>query len=123
MKQSVVPALRISDEATARAFYVDRLGFRVEWEHRFQPNLPIFMQVARDGMMIFLTQHRDDCPPGALVHLYVDDVDAWYAELQARGVPIHSPPSEEIDGLRDMLVLDPDGNKLRFCTLLADLRR
>jgi catechol 2,3-dioxygenase-like lactoylglutathione lyase family enzyme len=121
--QQVVPALRITDEAVSRAFYVDRLGFQVEWEHRFQPDFPVFLRITRDGMTVFLTQHRDDCPPGALVHFYVADVDAWYTEFLSRGVAIHSPPSEDIPGLRDMLVVDPDGNKLRFCTLLSDTSR
>ena len=121
--QQVIPALRISDDAVSRAFYVDRLGFQIEWEHRFQPDFPVFLKVARNGMTVFLTQHRDDCPSGALVHFYVADVDAWYAEFLARGVAIQTPPSEDIEGLRDMLILDPDGNKLRFCTLLPDRRR
>ena len=29
------PILRIFDEAKAREFYVDFLGFKVDWEHRF----------------------------------------------------------------------------------------
>jgi catechol 2,3-dioxygenase-like lactoylglutathione lyase family enzyme len=32
-----IPILRIFDEAKARAFYVDWLGFKVDWEHRFEP--------------------------------------------------------------------------------------
>ena len=32
-----VPVLRSFDEAKAREFYVDFLGFTVEWEHRFEP--------------------------------------------------------------------------------------
>ncbi|WP_369374059.1 glyoxalase superfamily protein [Promicromonospora sp. Populi] len=32
--------LRIQDETYAREFYVDYLGFSVEWEHRFEPGLP-----------------------------------------------------------------------------------
>jgi catechol 2,3-dioxygenase-like lactoylglutathione lyase family enzyme len=31
------PILRIFDEAKAREFYVDFLGFKVDWEHRFEP--------------------------------------------------------------------------------------
>ena len=33
----ITPILRIFDEAKAREFYVDFLGFKVDWEHRFEP--------------------------------------------------------------------------------------
>lgn len=43
-----VPLLRIFDVAKAREFYVDFPGFRVDWEHRFEPRAPLYMQVSRD---------------------------------------------------------------------------
>jgi catechol 2,3-dioxygenase-like lactoylglutathione lyase family enzyme len=39
---STTPILRIFDGAKAREFYVGFLGFTVDWEHRFEPGLPIF---------------------------------------------------------------------------------
>jgi len=39
--------LRSFDEAKAREFYVDFLGFTVDWEHRFEPGMPLYMQVSR----------------------------------------------------------------------------
>ena len=36
-----IPILRLFDEAVARAFYIDFLGFAVDWEHRFKPGLPL----------------------------------------------------------------------------------
>jgi catechol 2,3-dioxygenase-like lactoylglutathione lyase family enzyme len=121
--QQVVPALRITDYRRSKTFYVDGLGFAVEWEHRFEPHLPVFAQVTREGMTIFLTAHTGDCPVGGLVHFYVPDVDACCAEFESRGVAIPHPPSEDIPGLRDMTILDPDGNKLRFCQRLEDWQR
>jgi catechol 2,3-dioxygenase-like lactoylglutathione lyase family enzyme len=118
MQQQVIPALRITDYARSKTFYVDGLGFQIVWEHRYEPHFPVFMEIRRDGLTIYLTQHRDDCQLGGLVHFFVPDVDAWHAELKHRGVPIQSPPSETIEGLRDMTVVDPDGNKLRICTRL-----
>ena len=116
--QQVVPALRITDCARSRAFYVDGLGFHVEWEHRFGRHLPAFMQVSRDGLSLYLTEHAGDRQVGGLVHLYVPDVDAWYAECLRTGAPVTEAPSERLEGLRDMTVADPDGNQLRICTRL-----
>ena len=61
--------------------------------------------------------------PGGLVLFYVPDVDAWYEEFKSRSVSVHEPPNESLQGLRDMTVIDPDGNKLRFCTRLKEWRR
>ena len=33
---SSIPVLRMSEEAAAKAFYVNFLGFEIEWEHRFE---------------------------------------------------------------------------------------
>ena len=41
-----VPILRIFDVAKAKEFYLDYLGFRADWEHRFEPGLPLYMQVS-----------------------------------------------------------------------------
>lgn len=122
-RQRVMPTLRIADYAISKAFYVDGLGFRIDWEHRFEPHFPVFMQVSRDGLAFFLTAHTGDCPAGGLVHLYVPNVDSWFAEFQGRGVPVNEPPNESLQGLRSMTVVDPDGNKLHICTRLKEWRR
>jgi catechol 2,3-dioxygenase-like lactoylglutathione lyase family enzyme len=114
--QRVIPTLRITDEARSRAFYVDQLGFRVDWEHRFEPHLPVLLQVSRDGMTLYLSQHAMDCAVGGLVHLFVDRVDDWHAELGGKGVAVELPPTDQPWGLREMHVVDPDGNRLRICT-------
>lgn len=41
MSHKVIPILRIFDEAKAREFYIDWLGFSVDWEHRFNSNTPL----------------------------------------------------------------------------------
>ena len=48
-------------------------GWQVEWEHRFTPQLPVFLCSKRDEMEILLTEHTGDCPVGGLVHLDVPD--------------------------------------------------
>jgi catechol 2,3-dioxygenase-like lactoylglutathione lyase family enzyme len=122
-KQRVMPTLRITDYATSKKFYSEGLGFQVDWEHRFKPGFPVFMQVSRDGLAFFLTEHTGDCPVGGLIHLYVPDVDAWFSELRQNRVPVKEPPNGSLQGLRSMTVVDPDGNKLHICTRLPEWRR
>jgi hypothetical protein len=42
-----VPIFRIFSLEKAREFHLDFLGFKVDWEHRFEPDAPAFMQVSR----------------------------------------------------------------------------
>lgn len=111
--QRVVPALRIMNYQRSKAFYVDQLGFRVEWEHRFEPCFPVFMAVVRDGMQIYLSEHKGDCQGGGLVHFVIEDVGAWHRELTARGVHTTEAPNNDL-GFLNMTITDPDGNQLRF---------
>lgn len=113
--QRVIPTLRITDWERSRAFYLDRLGFALDWEHRFEPNFPVFCQVSRDGLLLYLSQHAGDCQPGGLVHLYVDDADAWHADFARRGLAAPAPETQPW-GNRDFRVNDPDGNQLCICT-------
>jgi len=111
--QRVVPALRITEHSRSKTFYVERLVFRVGWEHRFEPSFPVFMSIARDGMEIYLTEHSGDCQVGGLVHFVIDDVDAGHREFEGRGVRATEAPSDDL-GFRNMTITDPDGNQLRF---------
>lgn len=112
-EQRVIPTLRITRYESSKAFYLDQLGFELEWEHRFEPSLPVFMSVARDRMRLFLSEHAGDCQVGGLVHFVVEDVASWHHEFVQRGVLIVQPPNHDM-GFCQMTVTDPDGNQLRF---------
>ena len=84
MDEEVVPVLRVKDAARAVAWY-ERLGFRKEWEHQFEPNFPWFVSVARGPMRLYLSEHKGDAVPNTLVHLYVNDVDVVSKEF---GIPV-----------------------------------
>ena len=118
--QQVVPALRIRSYEASKAFY-EKLGFEEQWKHQFETGLPVFASISRNGMEIFLTEHTGDCQFGGLVHFYVAHVDDCYAQFRQRGVPVKQPPSNSLGpDLRDMLVVDPDGNRLSFLTRSAE---
>lgn len=116
--QRVFPTLRITDYDRSKSFYIDGLGFHIDWEHRFEPPLPVFMQITRGGMSLFLSQHSGDCQVGGAVYFFIDDVDEWHRSFLQRGVHPQDPPQNTSYGLREMCVVDPDGNRLRFGTPL-----
>jgi catechol 2,3-dioxygenase-like lactoylglutathione lyase family enzyme len=84
MHEEVVPVLRVADAARAVQWY-ERLGFRKEWEHQFEPGFPWFVSVARGDVRLYLSEHTGDAPPNGLVHLDVSDIDDVSAEF---GVPV-----------------------------------
>jgi len=113
--QPPIPVLRIFDLALAKAFYVDWLGFLVDWEHRFEPDAPAYLQVARGPVVLHLSEHYGDCSPGAKVFVNTDDVEALHRELSSRpnrnmrpGVDI-APWNAKV-----LAVTDPFGNRIVF---------
>lgn len=116
----VTPILRIFDEAKAREFYVGFLGFQVDWEHRFEADLPLYLQVSRGDLVLHLSEHHGDCSPGAAMRIEVRDVDALHAELAGKSYRYARPGVEEMPwGARDMTVKDPFGNRLTFTTAIS----
>jgi hypothetical protein len=61
----VIPILRIFSVEKAREFYLDYVGCNHDWEHRFDDTAPLYMQVSRDGLVLQLSEHYGDGPPGA----------------------------------------------------------
>jgi uncharacterized glyoxalase superfamily protein PhnB len=109
------PILRIFDETTARQFYLEFLGFKVDWEHRFAPDLPLYLQISRDGCVLHLSEHHGDCSPGAAVRIEASDLDDFHAELASKHYKYARPGIESTPwGTRDMSVKDPFGNRLTF---------
>ena len=115
-----VPIVRMFDEAKAREFYVDFLGFKIDWEHRFTPELPLYMQVSRDGCVLHISEHHGDCSPGAAIRVPIDDVDAYHAELNAKKYKYNRPGIQDQPWAREMTVHDPFGNRVIFSAAKED---
>jgi len=113
---AAVPVLRVQDEALTREFYLDHLGFAVEWEHRFEPGMPLYLRVRRDQTVLDLSEHHGDGTPGTVVWIPVTTAAAFHADISSRphrrlrpGIDRHAPGGSTIE------VTDPFGNVLRFC--------
>lgn len=105
-----IPVLLVSDAAASAAWY-ERLGFHVEWVHRFEPHLPAFVSIAREGTgtRLFLSEHKGDAAGPALVWLRVRDIgpvaEAFGVEPEAQGARL------------EVQLVDPDGNRLTVGSL------
>lgn len=113
---AAVPVMRIFDEAKARAFYLEYLGFEVVFEHRFEPGLPLYMRVRRGQAILDLSEHHGDGTPGTGVWIPLLDVRSFHAEITAREYPNLRPGiDEDAPGGPTTAVIDPFGNVIRFC--------
>jgi catechol 2,3-dioxygenase-like lactoylglutathione lyase family enzyme len=110
-----IPILRIVSVDKAREFYLDYLGFALDWEHRFADGLPLYMQVSRGTLRLHLTEHYGDACPGSTVFVRMRGVEALHRELASKAYRYLRPGVERAPwGARVMEVTDPFGNRIRF---------
>jgi catechol 2,3-dioxygenase-like lactoylglutathione lyase family enzyme len=115
-------ALNVRDPAAMKRFYVDLLGFAVEWE----PDADnVYLSSGIDNLALHrstsLTASPEPSSPpvGALDHLGLivreaADVDRWAEFLESRGVAIEAKPRTHRDGARSCYFRDPDGNVVQI---------
>ena len=103
------------DVSKAKEFYLDYLDFKIDWEHRFEANLPLYMQVSRDGIMLHLSEHYGDCSPGAAIRIKVHGINEFYSNLMAKQYNFSRPGLESTPwGSEECCVIDSFGNKIIF---------
>lgn len=101
----------VTDLARSRAWYVDTLGLKVEFE------VPERQSVAlqdSDDFTIFLQEVRSTVRPNdCALWFQVADVDIAFAEWTARGIPFAHEPRKTYWGYGPELA-DPDGYLIRL---------
>jgi len=106
------PILRVSDVGASIRYYVEKLGFSLQ----FSWGEPLsFAGVARDGFEVMLCLEGQG-QPGTWFTVWVDDVDALHDEYVASGADVRRAPVDLPWGVREMNVADPDGHRIRFST-------
>ena len=109
-----VVSVPVSDQERAKAFYVDKLGLRLERDDDSVPGLR-WIQVSPAGgsHALTLVTWFDTMPAGSLQGLVLtcDDLQADYAALVAKGVEFDAPLQQRPWGA-EAVVRDPDGNRI-----------
>lgn len=114
------PVLHVADVEASLAFYAQRLGFTVAWQHEEQKR-PIVAQVDREGCALILASTWPQKAGTGTMFVSLDPkpwskeaqataLDALRAEFTAAGVEVR----EGQWGYRVVVVEDPDGNELLF---------
>jgi len=111
----MAPIFRIYSLDKAREFYVDFLGFKIDWEHRFEPDAPVYMRVSRGGIALHLSEHHGDGTPGSIAYVYMTGVRELHRELNDKKYRHNRPGLQEQDwGMTEMTVVDPFNNRITF---------
>jgi predicted enzyme related to lactoylglutathione lyase len=101
----------VSDVDAAKAFYVDRVGFNADHDHRVSDEIR-FVQLTPPGSAcsIAIGTGMTQAAPGSVqgLQVVVDDADAARAALSSRGVDVSDV--QEFPWGRFVFFSDPDGN-------------
>ncbi|MBX2869112.1 MAG: VOC family protein [Acidiferrobacterales bacterium] len=118
--RKTTPILRIFNESKAKEFYLEFLGFKIDWKHRFGEGLPLYMQISKDDCVIHLSEHHGDCCPGASVRIETNELEKYQEDLSEKHYEYSRPGIEEMPwGSKDMSISDPFGNKLTFTNAIS----
>lgn len=110
-----IPIFRMFDEAKAREFYLGFLGFTVEFEHRFEPGLPLYLGLRRGELQLHLSEHHGDATPGSTLFVPMKGIETLREELSDKRYGFSRPDIVEQGWGKVLEVCDPFGNRIRFC--------
>lgn len=113
--ERTIPIFRIFSVEKAKEFYIEFLGFQMDWEHHFAANTPAYIQVSRAGLRLHLSEHHGDACPGAKVFVWMKSIEEFHREISSKNYKYLRPGIETtFYDARSMEVIDPFGNRISF---------
>lgn len=106
--------LPVDDVLKTAEFYRDKLGFEIAFLDDDPPNYAIVTR--GDGVGIHFSQREDTSTKihPCNIYIFVEGIDAVYAEYEAKGIEIFAPPADHDHGMREFELRDIDGHFLTF---------
>jgi uncharacterized glyoxalase superfamily protein PhnB len=110
----IAPEMPAADLQAAIKYYVEKLGFErasamPEGEYAIVERDAVAIHLFRDSVDDGARRHS-----GVAAHVFVDEIEALYAEFAARDAEITQAIERKRWGNRDFRVRDLDGNELKF---------
>jgi hypothetical protein len=113
----IIPVMRVFDYSKTIEFYIDWLGFQLEWEHKPE-GTPFYMRVSMKDVSIDLSEHHGECSPGAKISVNgFDGLESYHKVLTEKAYKFMKPGLGKIKWNHDMLemtVIDPFYNHIIF---------
>ncbi|MCM3709601.1 glyoxalase superfamily protein [Sporosarcina luteola] len=111
----ITPIFRIFDIGKALAFYVDYLGFQMDWQHQFAENMPFYFQISKNKTVLHLSEHHGDASPGSAIRIKMEDVRGYHAYLSEKDYCFANPGIENTPwGTLELRLIDPFSNRIIF---------
>lgn len=107
--ECVIPILRVESLKKSLRYYVETLGFTIDWGGSEGGGMA---SVSRDDRAIMLCE-GDQGNPGTWVWIGVSDIEPLYEHVRFKGVKVLEPPTN-YPWAYEMKIEDPDGHVLRF---------
>lgn len=126
---AMAPELFVADVAETVRFYVDCLGFKLL---RADPDNDLtsatefavialgqaMLMIAHDSLYANAPESMDARGVAVDLRVMVDDVDAIYQRCRDNAITIVHEVDDRYYGLRDFIIRDPNGFRLRFASPL-----
>ena len=113
--ERAIPIFRIYSLEKAIEFYVGFLGCNVDWEARFEPDAPVYMQVSRGEFIVHLSEHHGDSTPGSHAYVITTGVRDLHRELNDKKYRHNHPGLQQQEwGMLEVTVIDPFANRVTF---------
>ena len=116
--KQLIPLIRIIDMVKAREFYIEWLGFHVDWERRSGEKA--LLQISRGDLVLRLSEHGVKTP-GAKVMVHMTGIELFQKELTDRNHDLDNNFDNPVLGdqtiprnARNFTVTDPSTNRIVF---------
>jgi uncharacterized glyoxalase superfamily protein PhnB len=107
---AVIPVLEVRDVDRALRFYNEILGFREAFRYRTPPS---YGGLWLDGFEIHMRRVTHN-PRRSMLYVPTSNLDAYYQMIEERGAKIRNRPADQLYGMREFDIEDPDGHVLCF---------
>ncbi|MBU7592554.1 glyoxalase superfamily protein [Metabacillus halosaccharovorans] len=111
----ITPILRMFELEKAKEFYIDFLGFKIDWSHQYEENMPIYCQISLDHIILHLSEHHGDSSPGSAIRIKLNNINQFHSILQAKKYAFSNPALEKSPwNTVELTVIDPFFNRITF---------
>ena len=113
--QMIIPIFRIFDVEKANRFYLDFLGFTLDWVHQDEDNMPLYYQITLNDTIIHLSEHHGDASPGSSIRMKVENLEDFHSSISKKNYHYAKPGLERSPwNTIEMTIIDPFFNKITF---------
>jgi hypothetical protein len=77
----------------------------VDWRHRFEDNLPLYMQVSMDDLILHLSEHSGDSTPGTKLLVHTNQLQSLFDQIKQKNIVTQNPRLQKPIGAPEFSLL------------------